>query len=274
MSSQLPWTSQRSTDNPAPKAQQRISSSGTSQSSVSLSHGLPKPTIVVVQRGMEGGNTDTNEHKVATLMAYRKAKGLCYKCGMKWGPQHKCSPTVPLHMVEEPWQILDQPEPTEKENSPVDSGDDVMTLSIHAIQGTEAPQTIKLTANLFSKSVIMLVDSSSSSSFVSQTIAAYGPEWVLLEQPLQVRVANGQLIQCTHHIPHCKISTQEHTIVISLKILPLQCYVIILGIDWLYSCSPMEVHWKENWLAFQQTQGRVVLHGLVSDYSTSEQISV
>lgn len=36
----------------------------------------------------------------------------------------------------------------------------------------------------------------------------------------------------------------------------------------------MEVHLKENWLAFQQTQGRVVLHCLVSDYSTLEQISV
>lgn len=29
--------------------------------------------------------------KLAALMAYRKAKGLCYKCGNKWWPQHHCS---------------------------------------------------------------------------------------------------------------------------------------------------------------------------------------
>jgi hypothetical protein len=38
--------------------------------------------------------------KVAALMAYRKAKGLCYKCGLRWNPTHQCSATVPLHVVE------------------------------------------------------------------------------------------------------------------------------------------------------------------------------
>jgi hypothetical protein len=53
------------------------------------------------KKGNESGRGTTPEDKAATLMAYRKAKGLCYKCGMKWHPGHKCSNSVSLHVVEE-----------------------------------------------------------------------------------------------------------------------------------------------------------------------------
>jgi hypothetical protein len=67
-------------------------------------------------------------------MAYRKAKGLCYKCGLRWGPQHKCSNIVPLHIVEELWQLLDNSASQETDSvaQPVDE-DDLMVLSVHAI---------------------------------------------------------------------------------------------------------------------------------------------
>lgn len=30
------------------------------------------------------------DEKLVALMAYREVKGLCYKCGSKWGLQHNC----------------------------------------------------------------------------------------------------------------------------------------------------------------------------------------
>jgi hypothetical protein len=39
--------------------------------------------------------------KVSALKALRKARGECFTCGEKWGPGHKCSTTVKLHVVEE-----------------------------------------------------------------------------------------------------------------------------------------------------------------------------
>ena len=36
------------------------------------------PSLVKIKSGND---------KLAALMAYRKAKGLCYKHGLKWGPQ-------------------------------------------------------------------------------------------------------------------------------------------------------------------------------------------
>jgi hypothetical protein len=38
---------------------------------------------------------------LTSLLSYCKAKGLCYKCGDKWGKGHTYPAQVPLHIVEE-----------------------------------------------------------------------------------------------------------------------------------------------------------------------------
>jgi hypothetical protein len=42
----------------------------------------------------------------AALRNFRKAKGLCYTCGEKWGKEHKCQGTVQLHVVQEMVELL------------------------------------------------------------------------------------------------------------------------------------------------------------------------
>jgi hypothetical protein len=37
--------------------------------------------------------------KLAAVKTYRRAMGLCYKCGEKWSKDHKCNPQVQLHVV-------------------------------------------------------------------------------------------------------------------------------------------------------------------------------
>jgi hypothetical protein len=36
------------------------------------------------------------DSKLAAIKSYRKALGLCYKCGAKWSKDHKCSLEVLL----------------------------------------------------------------------------------------------------------------------------------------------------------------------------------
>lgn len=49
--------------------------------------------------------------------------------------------------------------------------------------------------------------------------------------------------------------------VFDLKVLPLQSFDLILGIDWLETFSPMEVHWKQRWLLIPYQGSQVLLHG-------------
>lgn len=49
------------------------------------------------------------DDKLAPLMAYRKAKGLCYKCGLPYTRGHRCADSVQLHVVDELWQLFQLP---------------------------------------------------------------------------------------------------------------------------------------------------------------------
>jgi hypothetical protein len=54
--------------------------------------------------------TSNNGDWLSSLMAYRKAKGLCYKCGLPYARGHRCVETVQLHIIQELWQSLQIPE--------------------------------------------------------------------------------------------------------------------------------------------------------------------
>lgn len=41
------------------------------------------------------------------LKAYRRSKGLCFKCGEKWNPGHKCPKNMSLNAVEEIWKLFE-----------------------------------------------------------------------------------------------------------------------------------------------------------------------
>lgn len=66
----------------------------------------PTPTLVLPTRttsedkvGAE--SVRTREDKLSALKSYRRSKGLCFKCGERWGKDHKCAASIQLHVVEE-----------------------------------------------------------------------------------------------------------------------------------------------------------------------------
>lgn len=48
----------------------------------------------------------SGEDKIDALKNYRRSKGLCFKCGEKWGPQHKCPAIVSLNAMEQLWSCV------------------------------------------------------------------------------------------------------------------------------------------------------------------------
>lgn len=137
-------------------------------------HQKADPSSTTAKKNSELMKHSHSEDKAATLMNYRKAKGLCYKCGMKWSPGHKCASTVPLHTVEELWQVLcgeDEPEPIPPQ-SEESSDEDFMEISLDAAQGTDSCTTVRMIGELAGVEAVILIDSGSTNSFVSESLAS------------------------------------------------------------------------------------------------------
>jgi len=48
-----------------------------------------------------------SEDTLSALKEFRRKNGLCFKCGNKWAPGHKCPQQVPLHVIEEIFYALE-----------------------------------------------------------------------------------------------------------------------------------------------------------------------
>lgn len=113
----------------------------------------------------------------------------------------------------------------------------------------------------------MLMDSGSTHCFISEHLAAavQGRKAMQLQHPVQVRVANGDILQYTHELPDQLWVIQGITFRNSSKIIPFGCYDIILGMDWLAAHSPMEINWAEKWFQYNYKGKTVKIQGLQSE---------
>jgi hypothetical protein len=139
--------------------------------------------------------------------------------------------------------VSDEGESTDQTNcDDSDSAEDLMVVSVQAMNGIEGFKTIRLRGHMNGKEVFMLVDSRSSHNFVDDRLAAHISPWQPLPQSVRVKVANGGVISCTHELSQQLWAVQGYTLCTTMKIILLSGYDVILGMDWLESNSPMEIH--------------------------------
>lgn len=240
---------------------------GNLQTALPLPPPPPKPDKPVT------GSTPTEATSRSTsalsaLKAYRHALGLCYKCAAKWSKDHKCAPEV-LHAVQDLWESLSSSEEeVVAEDTPWPSEQVFLALSKSAVSGAPAPRTVRFAGFLEGILVSILLDSGSSSSFVSDKIASQLSSTTVIPIPSSVQVAGDGLLTSADILDHVHWNIDGNTFSSSFRILPLNLYDVILGMDWLESHSPMIIHWKQKWVQITHHDNTVLLQGigpLVSD---------
>jgi hypothetical protein len=203
-----------------------------------------------------------DEGKLSALKAYRKAKGLCFKCGNKWGYEHRCSTNVPLYLVEEMWELVVNEEEKLEDcigDSKETNEDSVLALSAAAAEGGEGSRTIRLWASVYCQQFLVLVDSGSSASFLGSHLMNVLPGIQLLTKPMQVKVADGGILWSQHWFPNCKWLCGGTTFITDFKFIALGGYDMILGMDWIERHCPMSVHWATKRMEFDYDKKRVHL---------------
>ena len=113
-----------------------------------------------------------SDDKLTALKNYRRAKGLCFTCGERWGREHKCQPTVQLHVVQEMVEFFQSNDDSAPPSPSVASDD--MELNLMSVDSTHdsAPEhSIILNCSVQGKAVVFLLDSGSNNSFLSVYLA-------------------------------------------------------------------------------------------------------
>lgn len=125
------------------------------------------------RRETDAARAITEASKVAALRAFRRAKGLCFKCGERWGKDHTCPPTVQMHIVDELLAMfsLDDAASASPPDSPPSDKENLCTISRQAEDGSSNPSVLQLQAYLQGHEILLLVDSGSSTSFVDSSLA-------------------------------------------------------------------------------------------------------
>ena len=59
----------------------------------------------------------------------------------------------------------------------------------------------------------------------------------------------------------------------NLKVLPLDCYDAIIGMDWLQAHSPMQVDWIRKWMIIPAGKQQYKLQVITANTSECEEIS-
>ncbi|XP_038978713.1 uncharacterized protein LOC120109046 [Phoenix dactylifera] len=223
-----------------------------------------------------GSNPKNNQPQVKRLSREEVQdfikRGLCFKCGEKWGRDHKCKSGQAFLIEVQDAEFEDaetnqssdhEEEQNHNQPSQVQADESDAELSLNALTGVPKPSTMRLLAWVGRNEVSLLVDSGSSHNFINAAIVPKLGYILQNIQPFEVKVANGEKLTCKGS--HTR-SEDEHSrvrIKADLHVIQLVDLDIILGSVWLRSVGKVNTNYetmtmdfklngkKEKWTAIQ-----------------------
>jgi len=228
--------------------------------------------------GFHKADKQVVDDKWAAIKAYRKANGLCYVCGEKWGHGHKCPQTVPIHVVQEIMELflLDDEADPDTPRIEQDEEDEVILSVQNTTLESSNPKkrrTLRFKGSVGQQDVLILLDSGSVGTFISQTLAGSIDQHQTPCESIQFYTADGTPMVSDKMIDNLSWFIQGHSFTFDARILPLKHYDIIMGADWLEEHSPTWIHWKKKIMRFPHMGRRIQLLGLKEDNKPCTQIA-
>lgn len=120
--------------------------------------------------------------------------------------------------------ILQNPD-SPSSDSLVDETEEETLISISkvALDGVEGPRTIRMCGLIDDQEILILLDSGSSHSFISTSIAAQIKRPRTDNSPITVRIVDGGLLNCSQQFTDCDWWVQGRSFQIDLRIIKLGC---------------------------------------------------
>ncbi|WMV09213.1 hypothetical protein MTR67_002598 [Solanum verrucosum] len=214
------------------------------------------------KQGLNQSNKSSlpNTRPLNSEQQIRREKGLCYRCGDKCTPGHRCKPGTfaQLELMQEENHVQSVDDNQNEDILPTDLGE----ISFHAILGKEFASTLKLQGTLCGHKVLMLVDSGSTHNFVAEEIVTKLGLVVQYIPTFGVQIGNGEIIKC-NKVCH-DLSVEVSNLVIKHDFNPFSFggADMELGIQWLASLNTIQANWHGLFLFFQLNEKTYKLQGI------------
>lgn len=135
----------------------------------------------------------------SALMAERKQKGLCFWCGAKYHVGHKCVNSQLYQFLLKPLSDSEAEEFQEcsdrlEESSPEDEPSKSPMISLHALNGLQGHNRVRVATRVGSNWAIILVDLGSTHNFINARMVNRLLLPVMHQEQLKVSVVNGSCL--------------------------------------------------------------------------------
>lgn len=151
-----------------------------------------------------------------------------------------------------------------KNDTVEDYGVEEVVLAVGQDASTEIKKrrTLKIYGRIGKLEVLILIDSGSVGTFISDKLASKLPVQSVPCTSSKFLAANGSPMICAQKIEDLQWQAQDYTFTSTVGILPLKCFDMILGQDWL---EFMWIHWSRKLMKFTYKGQRVSLQGITVD---------
>ncbi|KAL4571524.1 hypothetical protein LXL04_018284 [Taraxacum kok-saghyz] len=201
----------------------------------------------------------------------RRRQGLCFGCGQKYTPQHKCTAgQLRIMLLADGDEVSDTGEVHLLEFEDVkDTPDDGECKSLElcgvAADSTSSDlKTLKLMGDINGFPALILIDSGATHNFISKKLArALGLDLHEVG-PLGIRLGDGNRVWITHQCRNVSLRFGSFMCTVDALVYDLGPLDFILGIAWLRKLGDVLFNWQTHKIKFWHFGEQIRLKGINS----------
>ncbi|KAL4562417.1 hypothetical protein LXL04_034620 [Taraxacum kok-saghyz] len=218
-----------------------------------------------------GGRFDSSHSRQRQEWEDRRKRGLCFRCGLKYNPQHKCADGgLRILLLAENETAEDEGEayrvesPTDEEGPGDDSEGTCLSLEISnptsdlAHTGT----TIKLEGEINEIPILILVDSGATHNFLSKRVATSLGLPILPSRRTCIKMGDDRRVWMTEQCRNIPIKLGDFSFTTSALVYELGALDMILGTAWLKTLGDVLCNWSSRKIQFWSGDTLIKLQGV------------
>jgi hypothetical protein len=139
-------------------------------------------------------------------------------------------------------------------------------ISLKALNGLCAPQTLKLIGYITNRKVIILVDSGSTHNFIHCRIAQEVNCYIHAVNNFQIVIANGGSVKCGGRCENVRLQIGQYHLKSHMFSIDMGGCDIVLGVKWLRTLGPILVDFKDLTIQLQQEGQQYMFQVITTSY--------